>query len=272
MRLGRGGHAVGYWCAFLACGVFAMTRAANAQSNASFPEPAAPSPPRPGAFAPPAVSPTPAPAQPTPAPTTARPTAAPAPVASPAPTAAAAQVPSAAPALPPYQPPVGLAALPPLLPYKKGLSVPPGYRVVERPATGLTIGGGLTFAAAYVAALGLAASQSFENGTAYTVIPVAGPWAAIGGRSFKCQVPVVTGSVSTVVLQQSLNKCVGFAFDEVTTVVFLTADGLVQATGAALFLIGLASGHEELVRQDLPKAAVYPLPEGGMAFSLHGRF
>jgi hypothetical protein len=177
------------------------------------------------------------------------------------------------PSLPAYQPPVGgLAALPPLLPYRKGLPVPPGYRVVDRSASGLTIGGGLTFVGAYLAGLGLAASQGFENGTGYTAIPVAGPWAAIGGRTFKCKVSVATSSVSSVALQKAINKCVGFAFDEVTTVVFLTADGLVQATGAVIFFIGLASGYQELVREDLPKAAVYPLPEGGAALSVFGRF
>ncbi len=162
--------------------------------------------------------------------------------------------------------------MPPLLPYKKGLPVPPGYRVVERSATGLTVGGGLTFGAAYAAGLALAASQGFDNGTAYTAIPVLGPWAAIGGRTFNCKVAVATTSVSSVALQKAINKCVGFAFDEVTTVVFLTADGLVQATGAVLFFIGIASGHEELVRSDLPKAAVYPLQGGGAAFSLSGNF
>ena len=150
--------------------------------------------------------------------------------------------------------------------------MPPGYRVVERSASSLTIGGGLTFVAAYLGGLGLAASQSFENGTGYVAIPVAGPWAAIGGRTFKCKVSVATSAVSSTAVQSAINKCVGFAFDEVTTVVFLTADGLVQATGAAIFLIGLASGYQELVRQDLPKAAVYPLPEGGAAFSVMGRF
>ena len=168
--------------------------------------------------------------------------------------------------------PSNLSLLPPLLPYKKGLPVPPGYRVVERSASGLTIGGGLTFVASYLAGLGLAASQSFENGTGYVAIPVAGPWAAIGGRTFKCKVAVATSAVSATAVQSAINKCVGFAFDEVTTVVFLTADGLVQATGAAIFFIGLASGYQELVRQDLPKAAVFPLPEGGAAFSLSGRF
>jgi hypothetical protein len=190
-----------------------------------------------------------------------------------APAPAAPYAPPVNTSLPAYQPQLGgLAALPPLLPYRKGLPVPPGYRVVDRASSGLTIGGGLTFAAAYVAGLGLAASQSFENGTGYAAIPVAGPWAAIGGRTFRCKVSVATSSVSSVALQKAINKCVGFAFDEVTTVVFLTADGLVQATGAVIFFIGLASGHQELVREDLPKAAVYPLPEGGAALSVSGRF
>jgi len=205
----------------------------------------------------------------------------PPPSAAPAPAPAA---PSAAPAASPYSPPqnpplpayqpaaaTGLESLPPLLPYKRNLPVPPGYRVVERSATGLIAGGGLTFAAAYLAGLGLAATQKFGNGTAYTAIPVIGPWAAIGGRSFHCKVPVSV-NVTSAAVQKSLNQCVGTAFSEVTTVVFLTADGLVQATGAVIFFIGLASGYEELVRSDLPKTAIYVLPEGGAALSVSGNF
>jgi len=168
--------------------------------------------------------------------------------------------------------PSGLENFPPILPYKKGLPVPPGYRVVDRSATGLTVGGALTFGASYAAGLALAASQGFGNGTGYTAIPVIGPWAAIGGRTFNCKVSVATSSVSSVALQKAIKQCVGFAFDEVTTVVFLTADGLVQATGAVLFFIGLGSSYQELVRKDLPQAAVYPLPGGGAAFSLSGNF
>jgi hypothetical protein len=159
------------------------------------------------------------------------------------------------------------------LPYKKGLPVPEGYRVVQRSATGLTIGGALTFGAAYVAALGLAATQDFANGTAYTVIPVAGPWAAIGGRTFKCTTSIpATQNATASAVQKAINKCVGTAFDEVITVVFLTADGLVQATGAVLFFIGLGSGYEELVRKDLPKTAVEFYPEGGGGLSVSGKF
>jgi hypothetical protein len=245
-----------------------MPAVARAQSNGAFPEPAAPPsapPPAPG-YAPAAPVFTPPPA------------AAPAPPTAPAPTtyappAATPYTPPQNPTLPAYQPaaPSGLESLPPLLPYKQGLPVPAGYRVVDRGATGLTIGGGLTFAAAYVAALGLAASQGFDNGTAYTAIPVAGPWAAIGGRSFSCKV-AVSISVTSAEVQKSLNKCVGQAFDEVTTVVFLTADGLIQATGAVLFFVGLGSGYQELVRADLPKTAIYAFPEGGGGLSVSGNF
>jgi hypothetical protein len=159
------------------------------------------------------------------------------------------------------------------LPYKAGLPVPEGYRVVHRSATGLTVGGAVTFGAAYVAALGLAASQSFENGTAYAAIPIAGPWAAIGGRTFKCKTTIPASQNATASqVTKAINKCVGDAFDEVVTVVFLTADGLVQATGAVLFFVGLASGYDELVRKDLPKAAFEVFPEGGGGLTVYGAF
>ena len=163
---------------------------ALAQSSGSFPEPAAPpsSPAAPPAssFAPPA--PAPAPTPPATAPTELMP-----PSATPAPAAPAAPYAPAWTTSPP--PTLTLQNLPPLLPYKKGLPVPPGYRVVNRSASGLTIGGGLTFLASYAGALGLAASQKFENGTAYAALPLVGPWAAIGGRTFKCKAPVTTNTV-----------------------------------------------------------------------------
>lgn len=176
----------------------------------------------------------------------------------------------------PYQAPQAITSqdqLPPILPYRKGLPVPAGYRVVQRSASALTIGGGLTFGAAYAAALGLAASQSFDNGTAYAAIPVIGPWAAIGGRTFKCKTSIPAAQNATAsAVQKAINQCVGTAFDEVVTVVFLTADGLVQATGAVIFFVGLASGYEELVRKDLPKAAVEMYPEGGGGLTVSGKF
>ncbi len=235
-------------------GVQLVARAALAQSSASFPEPAAPAPaPPPAAPAPPPYTP-PAPAPYTPAP---------APTYAPAAPSPAAVAPS------PDQ--LSIAQLPPVAPYHKGLPVPPGYRVEQRSATGMIAGGLVTFATAYGAGLILGASQKFENGMGYVALPVIGPWAAIGGRTFNCKTAVPANTTGADV-QRTINKCVGTAYDEVTTVVFLTADGLIQATGMVLFLVGLASGYEELVRADLPKTAIGVLPEGGAAVSVSGNF
>jgi hypothetical protein len=163
--------------------------------------------------------------------------------------------------------------LPPILPYEKGLPVTPGYRVVERSASGLLVGGALTFGAAYAAALAFGASQGFDNGTSYGAIPIVGPWAAIGGRSFRCSTSIpVSQNTTGKAVQDALNKCVGAAFDEIFAVVFLTADGLIQATGAVLFFVGLASGREELVREDLPQTAIDVFPEGGGGLRVGGTF
>jgi hypothetical protein len=236
-----------------------VARSAGAQSSGSFPEPAPP-PPAPA----PVVAPPPAPYAPPPAPYTPPPAAAPAPAPYTPPAGDVALAPTS-------ELPLSLSQLPPVAPYHKGLPVPPGYRVERRSATGLIAGGGLSLAGAYGAALVLGASQKFENGMGYVAIPVIGPWAAIGGRTFNCKTAVPANTTGADV-QRTINKCVGTAYDEVTTVVFLTADGLIQATGIVLFLVGLASGYDELVRVDLPKTAIGVLPEGGAAFSVSGNF
>jgi hypothetical protein len=137
------------------------------------------------------------------------------------------------------------------------MPVPPGYTLENRPATGLIAGGLVTFAVAYAAAIVIGAGQDFENGTGWLAAPIVGPWGAIGARTFKCTVP----------LEQS-RKCVNQAFDEVETLVFMTADGMIQATGATLFFVGLASGRQELVRQDLKKITVAPRRIGDDGFGL----
>jgi hypothetical protein len=139
---------------------------------------------------------------------------------------------------------------------------------VHRSNSGLVIGGLLTLLTSYGAGIALAAGEGFENGTGYMAIPVVGPWVAIGGRKFKCTARI---QATVEAAQRSLNSCVSRAFDEVTTIVFITIDGLLQATGAALFFVGLGSGHDELVRDDL-RAAVLPLPEGGAALRVQGHF
>jgi hypothetical protein len=153
---------------------------------------------------------------------------------------------------------------PALLPYRAGLPVPAGYRVEHRSANGLIAGGLVSFAVSYIAALAVGAGDGFGDGTGWTVVPVIGPWAAIGARSYHC---------TNDPLQA--NKCVNGAFNEVQTIAILSADAVVQATGAVLFLAGLGSGQDELVRSDLETGLrVTPRAVGSTGFGLgfDGRF
>ncbi|HEX2670957.1 MAG TPA: hypothetical protein VHM25_08795 [Polyangiaceae bacterium] len=153
---------------------------------------------------------------------------------------------------------------PALLPYRAGLPIPPGYRVEHRAATGIIVGGLATFGIAYATALVIGAKASFGDGTGWVAVPVIGPWAAIGARSYRCSNDPTQA-----------NQCVSGAFSEVQTIAALSADGVIQAAGAVLFVVGLASGHDELVRTDLPVSfRVVPRQVGadGLGIGVDGRF
>ncbi|HET7542978.1 MAG TPA: hypothetical protein VFK05_24060 [Polyangiaceae bacterium] len=261
------GSGFGGWCARGVCFGLVLSFASKslAQSSASFP-----APPTPGSA--PTAKPTPAP---TPAPPPAVKPAPPPPAASPSavepapPTPKAAPLPNAQdanPALPPSSAPSPFTPgfYPALLPYRSGLPIPPGYRVEDRAATGM-IGGGLaTLLVGYGTAIVLGASASFKDGTGWLTLPVIGPWAAIGARSYHC-----TND------PQLANQCISGAFSEVQTIAILSADAVVQATGAVLLVAGLASGHDELVRTDLPASVrISPRALGvnGFGIGVDGRF
>lgn len=158
----------------------------------------------------------------------------------------------------------GVAFYPAILPYQAGLPIPPGYRVEHRSANGLIAGGFVTLGVAYVAALAVGFGDHFKDGTGWTVVPVIGPWAAIGARSFHCDNDPLKA-----------NQCVKDAFSEVQTIAILSADAVVQATGAVLFLAGLGSGRDELVRSDTEaRVRLTPRAVGASGFGIgvDGRF
>ena len=85
-----------------------------------------------------------------------------------------------------------------------------------------------------------AANQANETG--WLFVPVVGPWMTLGQRSYAtCNTPN-NGSQSST---QSL-ACVGDIF----AVMGLITDGVLQATGATLLLVGVAAGRPTLVRDD----------------------
>jgi hypothetical protein len=155
--------------------------------------------------------------------------------------------PDAAPAWPSPVPaaPAGAFA-PPVLPYRDGVPVPQGYRLEESSRGGLIAGGTGTLAGAYVIGLGFAIANDFDEGTGWLALPVFGPWVAIGGGEVRCN-------------RKTLNSdCIDQALSEAERITFLTVDGLIQAVGVALVIVGVVSKHREFVRSDVAK--LEPIP------------
>jgi hypothetical protein len=149
------------------------------------------------------------------------------------------------------------------MPVVDGVEPPPGYVVKTYGHTPVVVGGLVLWIASYGAGLGYAASNGFEQGSAWMVAPVVGPWAAIASRDFGC--PGVTGQVSS----SAVNECVGNAVSEVETITLLAVDGLFQGVGMTLFIVGLATRHDMWVRADLGPVTLAPGPIGIGGYGLH---
>lgn len=141
----------------------------------------------------------------------------------------------------------GLAFRPPALPAYGDLPPPPGYVLEDRMNSGVFWTGLITFGAIYGASIVYGASQDFEQGLGYTVLPLVGPWLAVGQRSFSC---------SLELSQQSAEACQEAAVEEATSVVALSALGIGQALGATLALVGLFDRDQRWVRLDLQGASL----------------
>jgi hypothetical protein len=174
------------------------------------------------------------------------------------------------------------AGFPLLLPYRPGVPIPRGYHVEHRPATGLLVTGGVTLGVGYLTALGIGLHYEFDNGTGWTALPIVGPWAAIGARSFECDVNGIDGvdgiddldDINTEETAREAERCIGRAQSEALGIALLAVDGMIQATGAILLVAGMASGVDELVWDGLSDVRVSAgaRPEGGGELKVFGRF
>jgi hypothetical protein len=136
--------------------------------------------------------------------------------------------------------------LPPVIPYRDGQPIPPGYRLESSGGGGLIAAGLVMGGAVYGAGLIIAANAGFNNGTGWLVLPIIGPWAAIGARKIPCT-------------SQTVNlKCIDAAGDELRAVAYLTADGLFQAIGLTLLLAGGSARQHQLVRNDIAGVRFFP--------------
>ncbi len=252
---------VGWW---LGIALFIACVPARAQSTAAFPPDSSPPPSPPAHKQQKAV-------QKSPRPATSAPHAAPA---TPPPHAAAEAPPPSAPppvanpvsALPAPATPSASDPRPPVLPYYDGMPVPPGYKVVTRPASGVITGGAAGLGASYGIALIFGAAHGFDNGGGWLAAPLVGPWLAIAERQY--------ASCSATVVSQA-RRCVDRAVKEVQYITFVTVDGIFQLASGFLLLAGFLSSKEELIRADLlPKVSFVPPTPGrrDWALSVQGRF
>lgn len=156
-----------------------------------------------------------------------------------------------------FQPPAYSGGFqPPVLPYREGAPVPPGYRLETQPNSGLLVGGLLIEIAGYVAAFAIGAAHDFDNGAGWLVVPVFGPWAALGARDNPC------AGIEAQSATLADAECVNEALDEARLIAFLTVDGIVQMIGTGLMIVGAATPHRELVRADVAGFRLMPATIG----------
>lgn len=144
--------------------------------------------------------------------------------------------------------------------------VPPGYLREDRPRTGVLVAGGLTLGVPWATGLGIAAASGFPNGSGWLVAPVIGPWAALGKRSNPCD-----GLDKAKSFNASVSQCVA----EPVARAMLVVDGVLQATGAVLLVVG-SSSDSVLVRQQPTgptlSATASTMDGHGYGLRMFGRF
>jgi hypothetical protein len=185
---------------------------------------------------------------------------------------------------PAYPPPYGYQAPPPgygyyppppgyyyqqppaNLPYHEGMQIPPGYRHEKRPRTGLIIAGAVITAVPYVLGLSVASASKFSNSGGFLVIPALGPWITLAARDNHTCYDYNYNGTTTVSDSVSCSE-------DAVVVTFLVMDALIQTTGAILFVVGVSSDRDVLIRQDLAKLHLTPLKlNHGYGFGIRGGF
>jgi hypothetical protein len=157
---------------------------------------------------------------------------------------------------------IKLGAQPPSAP---GQDLPAGYALEEGPATTPLVIGGVTLALPYATGLGVAATQSFENGSGWLVAPVIGPWLSLGARRDPCE-----GASDKKEFDSDVGKCVA----EPLIRGMLVLDGVLQAAGGVMLVIGASSHETHLVKKSPPPITAAPTTVGrdGYGVAVAGRF
>ena len=142
--------------------------------------------------------------------------------------------------------------------YEDGEPIPPGYHAETRIRSGLVVGGAVTFGCLYLLSVlvGAAISDANKSRSAY------------GGSSSSSDngdflfVPVAGPFLQMTKTESSSGN------------VTLAIDGIAQAAGATMLIVGLTSPKTVLVRNDLGSVQVLPMKMGqdGGGLGLVGTF
>jgi hypothetical protein len=149
--------------------------------------------------------------------------------------------------------PQARGALPPgmELPYEEGDQIPPGYKLRSTPRRGLVISGAIITGVFWMISVTTAVGNDYDDKTGYLLVPGVGPWLTLlagGGKDRQCDTAYCNADRSGV---RAL----------------LTLDGLVQTTGAAMFIAGFAFPRKRLVRDDVT-VSFAPTPMGQRGYGL----
>lgn len=148
---------------------------------------------------------------------------------------------------------------PAVLPYRDNIPIPPGYHLESEARTGLGIGGLVILGVPYVTGMVAAAASGFSKGSAWLVVPVAGPFLAMGGRNIDCN--FISSSGVAVEMEKEQDQCRKEVVSEARIVALLTVSGLVQTAGAILSTAGFVTKDRYLIRNDIsPEPTQEPPP------------
>jgi len=135
--------------------------------------------------------------------------------------------------------------------YEEGEPIPPGYHAESRVRSGLVVGGAVTFGVMYLLSVLVGAAISDTN-------------KAIGGKDNGdlLYVPVAGPFLQMTKTESSSGN------------VTLAIDGIAQAAGATMLIVGITSPKTVLVRNDLGEVRVMPMRMGdkGGGLGLVGTF
>lgn len=135
--------------------------------------------------------------------------------------------------------------------YEEGEPIPPGYHAESRVRSGLVVGGAVTFGVMYLLSVLVGAAISDTN-------------KAIGGKETGdlLYIPVAGPFLQMTKTESSSGN------------VTLAIDGIAQAAGATMLIVGITSPKTVLVRNDLGEVRVMPMRMGdkGGGLGLVGTF